>query len=62
MFLRLISLLLLSLTIQFDLYGDLNKNYYVVRNAGCSRSRYTLKLSHFFKSMNQSINGLTEYI
>ena len=25
-----------------------NKNYYVVRNAGCSRSRYTLKLSLIF--------------
>merc|ERR1712198_170258 len=29
----------------------------VVRNAGCARSRYTLKLSlRFFKSLNQSIN------
>ena len=25
-----------------------NKNYYVVRNAGCARSRYTLKLSLIF--------------
>ena len=27
---------------------ELNKNYYVVRNAGCARSRYTLKLSIIF--------------
>ena len=34
-----------------------NKNYYVVRNAGCTRSRYTMKLSLiFFKSMDQLIN------
>ena len=31
--------------------------YYVVRNAGCARSRYTLKLSLIFL-----INELTEYI
>ena len=34
----------------------LNKNYYVVRNARCAHSRYTLKLSHFL------INESTEYI
>ena len=29
----------------------------VVRNAGCARSRYALRLSPiFFKSMNQSMN------
>ena len=39
---------------------ELNKNYYVVRNAGCARSRYTLKLSLIF--LNQWINELTEYI
>ena len=36
-----------------------NKNYYVVRNAGCVRSRYTLKLSLIFiinESMNELIN------
>ena len=27
---------------------SINKNYYVVRNAGCARSRYTLTLSLFF--------------
>ena len=27
---------------------NLNKNYYIVRNAGCARSRYTLKLSLIF--------------
>ena len=32
----------------------------VVRNAGCARSRYTLKLSLIF--FNQSINESTEYI
>ena len=32
-----------------------NKNYYVVRNAGCTRSRYTLKLSLIFKLMNELI-------
>ena len=31
-----------------------NKNYYVVSNAGCARSRYTLTLSHIF--LNQLIN------
>ena len=25
-----------------------NKNYYIVRNAGCASSRYTLKLSFIF--------------
>ena len=33
---------------------EINKNYYVVRNAGCARSRYTLKLSFIF--LNQSMN------
>ena len=33
------------------------KNYYVVRNAGCARSIYTLKLSrNFLKSMNELMN------
>ena len=36
-----------------------NKNYYVVRNAGCARSRYTLKLSLIFLKL---MNELTEYI
>ena len=27
---------------------EINKNYYVVRNAGCASSRYTLKLSFIF--------------
>ena len=27
---------------------NINKNYYVVRNARCARSRYTLKLSSIF--------------
>ena len=35
----------------------------VVRNAGCARSRYTLKLSQIFlKSINELINQSTEYI
>ena len=29
-------------------YKKINKNYYVVRNAGCAHSRYTLKLSLIF--------------
>ena len=33
-----------------------NKNYYVVRNAGCARSRYTLECSLIF--LNQWINEL----
>ena len=33
-----------------------NKNYYVVRNAGCARSRYTLTLS-----INESMNELMNY-
>ena len=36
-----------------------NKNYYVVRNAGCAQSRYILKLSLIFlidEWFNQSIN------
>ena len=33
----------------------INKNYYVVRNAGCARARYTLKLSLIFL-INESIN------
>ena len=33
-----------------------NKNYYVVRNAGCTRSRYTLKLSLIFL-INQSMSA-----
>ena len=38
-----------------EIHGDyLNKKYYVVRNAGYARSRYTLKLSQnfFLKSIN----------
>ena len=34
-------------------WAEINKNYYVVRNAGCARSRYTLK---FFFLINQWIN------
>ena len=48
-----------------SIYGEneeeSNKNYYLVRNAGSARSRYTLKLSLIFL-INQSINELTEYI
>ena len=33
-----------------------NKNYYVVKNAGCTRSRNTMKLSLIF--LNWSINEL----
>ena len=34
----------------------------VVRNAGCARSRYTLKFFLINELMNESINQLTEYI
>ena len=37
-------------------YSVPNKNYYVVRNAGCTCSRYTLNYLLFFKSMNELIN------
>ena len=38
-------------------YRLINKNWYVVRNAGCARSRYTLKWSLIlFKAINQWIN------
>ena len=44
-------------------YEVCNKNYYIVRNAGCTCSRHTLKLSLIFlKSINESMNELTEYI
>ena len=35
----------------------INKNYYVVRNAGCARSWYTLKWSLIF--LNQWMNEIT---
>ena len=39
-------------------FFSINKDYYVVRNAGCAHSIYTLKLSLicFNQSINQSIN------
>ena len=32
----------------FNIQTGVNKNYYVVRNAGCARSRYALTLSLIF--------------
>ena len=32
-------------------HTKINKNYYVVRNAGCAHSRYTLKLSLIFHDL-----------
>ena len=34
-------------TIDVLYFGHSKKNYYVIRNAGCTRSGYTLKLSSF---------------
>ena len=42
-------------TYEPEIDQQVNKNYFVVRNAGCAHSRYTLKLSLIFK-INQSIN------
>ena len=42
-------------------HPPLTRTTNVVRNAGCARSRYTLKLTLIFL-INELINELTEYI
>ena len=42
-------------------YIDINKNFWVVRNVGLTRSRNTWKLTPFFK-INQKINQLINQV